>query len=80
MMGHKYQKPSYEGANHERYIDGIESKASSYDNLLKLYNKLKRNQVAPYCNSCLSQDVHATTRTVTCHDCGQKFPFKEIKK
>ena len=53
---------------------------AKHNKLLKAHRKLKKNQVAPYCNSCLSQDVHATSKTVTCYDCGAVFPFKEIKQ
>ena len=82
MMG--YKKPSYLGASEENYqmnrsfeISGLRI---AYDNLKKEHKKLKKNQVAPYCNSCLSQDVDVLKRTVYCNNCGTKFPFKEIKK
>jgi len=60
--------------------DVYESWEGRYEKLLKEHKKLKKNLVAPYCNSCLSQDVYATSKTVTCHDCGAVFPFKEIKQ
>ena len=44
------------------------------------HKREKKSQVAPYCNSCLSQDVDVVKGRVYCNVCGSEFPFKEIKK